>query len=289
MIIILSRDAELYSTRSLKEAFSRNGEEVKIIDALRLVVKIGRGVYLDGEEVCPKLVIPRFSAAILLAGLAAIREWERMGVPVLNSSAGLEVAHDQLRSLQRLSAAGIRVPESSFCSQPYGESTFELLIGEVPKVIKLLDGSQGNGVNLVHDYAGAKSLLSTLATLRSSGVIQRFYGEAQGCDYRIVMYRGVVLGAIRRIAAQGDFRANVHQGGRVERFEPSAEQVDLSHQAMLAVGVDFAGVDLIDTAEGSRVLEVNASPGFEGVEGGQFTSVTSMLAQVVADRILGAQ
>jgi len=143
MIIILSRDPLLYSTRALRSAFENVGKRVEVLDVLQLEVKVGRGVFLNGKELVPELVIPRFSAQILVAGLAVLREWEMRSVPVLNTSAGIAIAHDQLASLQCLHKAGLPIPETSFCSQPEGSETYRSLAGDSAKVIKLLDSSQG--------------------------------------------------------------------------------------------------------------------------------------------------
>jgi len=211
MVVILSRDPELYSTRSLVAAISEAGLEVRVIDVFQLEVKVGKGVYLAGHKLSPTFVIPRLSSQLLIAGLAVLREWEAEGVSMVNSSDSIAIANDQLASLQSLRRAGLPVPETSFCSQP-AEDDYESILGSEPKVIKLLDSSQGKGVTLARDFPTGKSVLSTLATLRSSGITQRYY-ETEGRDFRLIVLRGRVIAAIERHSREGDFRANLHQGG----------------------------------------------------------------------------
>lgn len=268
MIALLSRDAELYSTRVIKEVFEKARETVVTLDVLKLEVKIGQGVFLKGEKITPRFIIPRFSSTILLAGLAVIREWEREGIPILNGSASLALAHDQLATLQCLSKNGLSIPQTSFCSQPSDQETFHSLAGEEAKVVKLLNSSQGKGVTYSSDSKTTRSLLSTLATLHSSGITQKFYPEAQGEDIRIIILKGEVIGAIKRTSREGEFRANIHQGGSVSTYQPNQEEASLAIQATEALGLSFAGVDLIKTEKGFLILEVNASPGLEGVEQG---------------------
>ena len=276
-VVILSRDRSLYSTRSLVGAYEEAGYQVEVLDALTLEVKVGRGVYYSGERLCPDLIIPRFSSQLLVAGLAVLREWEREGRGIMNSAASLSVASDQLATLQALSSEGLPVPETSFCSQPEDEATFDSMTGQSARVIKLLDSSQGRGVTLANNPQTARSVLSTLATLRSSGVTQKYYAESRGEDRRLLVYQGQVIASIKRSARAGEFRANIHQGGSAESYEPSAEESDLALRATAALGLDLAGVDLIYTEEGYKILEVNASPGLEGVEQGHFMSISRCL------------
>ncbi len=281
MIAILSRDAELYSTRVIKKVFEEAEETVVILDALKLEVKIGQGVFLKGEKITPRLIIPRFSSAILLAGLAVIREWEREGIPVLNSAASLALAHDQLATLQCLSKDSLPVPKTSFCSQPSDADTFNSLVGTDPKVVKLLNSSQGKGVTYSPGKKTTRSLLSTLATLHSSGITQKFHSEAQGEDFRLIVFKGEVIGAIKRTSREGEFRANLHQGGSISCYQPSKKEAALAIQASQSLGLAFAGVDLINTEKGTLILEVNASPGLEGVEQGNEGRIARSLTQLL--------
>lgn len=286
MVIILSRDTALYSTQVIVSAFEAAEYEVRVLDVFQLEVKIGRGVYLRGEKLEPAIVIPRFSGGVLLAGLAVVREWEDQCVRVLNSSFSLAIAGDQLATLQCLSRAGLPIPETSFCSQPNDEQTFSSIIGNEPKVIKLLDSSQGKGVTLADNPATAKSLLSTLSVLRSSGITQHYHAESKGGDVRILVLNGKVIAAIKRQSKEGDFRANVHQGGRVMDYEPTKKEVEIALKASAALGLTFSGVDLIHAEQGPLVLEVNASPGLEGIEKGERGSVAHCLPEFFSSVIL---
>ncbi len=280
MVIILSRDSILYSTQSLESAFLEAGHRVQVIDVLALEIKVGYGVFLNGELLQPTLVIPRFSSHLLVAGLAVLREWENRSIPVLNSSQSIAIANDQLATLQHLQQAGLPIPQTSFCSQPSTEETFDSILGEgEAKVIKLLDSSQGRGVTLAQDSTTARSLLTTLASLRSSGLTQKYYGESEGCDYRLIVLHGEVVAAISRRSKEGEFRANLHQGATAEPYEPSERQKELAIKAAEALGLDFAGVDLLPTAKGDLVLEVNASPGLQGAEGGEHGFISRLISK----------
>lgn len=281
MVALLSRDAALYSTRSIKQAFLDAGHEVLILDVLQLEVKIGRGVFSHGKKLSPEFIIPRFSSGILLAGLAVLKEWEREGIPSLNASHSISLAHDQLATLQALSQAGLPIPESSFCSQPEGDETLNSLIGTSPKVIKLLDSAQGKGVTLAENAQTVRSLLSTLASLHSSGVTQEYYPDSKGQDRRLLVLNGKVIKAITRTARPTEFRANVHQGGTVSAYTPTEEETDLAIRAAEVLGLEFAGVDLLPTERGSLILEVNASPGLEGIEMGDVGSLAKLLPRVL--------
>lgn len=281
MVLILSRDPHLYSTRVLKQAFSEAGAEVRVLDVLQLEVKVGKGVYLDGKKLNPTLVIPRFSEQILIAGLAVLREWEREEVRILNSTQSLTIAHNQLATLQALAAESLPIPETAFCSQPASEDTLQSLLGSEQKVIKLLDSAQGKGVSLAPNTQTARSITSTLATLRASGITQAYYADAGGVDYRLIVFQGQVVKAIQRKARDGDFRANLHQGGSVTPYNPSSEDVSLAVKAAEVVGLEFTGVDLLPTAQGSLILELNASPGLEGVETGEEGCIARKLASTL--------
>ena len=277
MVAILSRDPELYSTQVLVETFENSGHEVRVLDSLSLEVKVGHGVFQNGKKLEPSLIFPRFSSQILVAGLAVIREWEREKRSIINGSKSLMLAHDQLATLQALSSASLAIPETSFCSQPHNEATYTSLLGNSPKVIKLLEASQGKGVNLAPDKIIGKSLLSTLAYLRSSGITQEFLEEAKGSDIRILIFKGQVIGAIKRTSNSEDFRANLHQGGTMEEYSPSEEEKSIAILATKTLGLDFAGVDLIQSERGKLVLEVNASPGLEGVDLGDRGRTTRLI------------
>ena len=276
MVALLSRDAELYSTREIRRAFESQGYEVRLFDVLQLEVKIGHGVFYRGELIRPTFVIPRFASQLLIAGLAVLREWESQGIPILNSSQSLQIAHDQLSTLQVLTQSGLPIPETSFCSQPSDPETYRSLSQGLPKVIKLLDSSQGRGVILAPEQLTVKSTLSALAFLQKSGITQTFHPEVEGRDYRLLVLNGRVIKAVTRAARQ-DFRANHHQGGSIATHTPTKEESSLALNAVSALGLSFAGVDLLPTSQGCLILEVNASPGLEGIEQGERGSVARLL------------
>lgn len=266
MIIILSQDSTLYSTRVLSKAFTEVHQvPVQILNVLSLEVKIGKGVFSQGKRLTPSLVIPRFTGHLTLAGLAVLKEWEREGINVLNSSQGIALANDQLATLQALVQHDLPIPDTSFCSQPNG-TTYDSLTEGGAKIIKLLTSNKGKGVTIAPNAQVAHSLLSTLSSLHSSGITQTFHPETNGEDYRLLILDGKLLRAIKRTAKEGEFRANLHQGGTATPFTPLASDLELALKATQAVSLRFAGVDLIHTDEGTKILEVNASPGLEGIE-----------------------
>lgn len=265
-LAILSRDPSLYSTRRLREEAKAKGFTPEVLDVLSLELRVGTGCYYQGKKLTPHFTIPRLSGAYLLSGLAVIRELEASGTKVLNHSTALETTHDQLRTLQVLSQHGLPFPETRFCSQPHTSGNLEELSQFVPSVYKLLESAQGLGVTLIKDSQTASGMLTTLATLKSSGIIQHFHEDAWGEDLRLFVLNGKVIAGMKRTAQTGEFRANLHRGAKAEAYTPTPHESALAIKSCAALGLNCGGVDLIQTNDGTKVLEVNASAGLEGIE-----------------------
>jgi len=270
-IAILSRKAGLYSTRRLCEAIAARGHEPVVLDTLRCELSVAKGhrtLLYEGAPLPPiDLVIPRVGASITRYGLAVVNQVEAMGIPVLNRAEAIGRSRDKLRCLQVLAQGGVSIPRTVAMRRRgrLGEAVER--VGGLPAIVKLLQGTQGVGVMLAHSMEELETLLDTLWNLDQEILLQEFVAEARGRDIRAVVVGGRVVGAMRRIAATaGEFRSNLHRGGRGEPVELSPEYEEEAIRAARAVGLDVAGVDLLESRDGPKVTEVNSSPGLRGIE-----------------------
>lgn len=269
-LAILSRNANLYSTRRLVEACRRRGHQVDVLDTLHFSVLMERGqpflFYNDQPVQDYDGVIPRIGASVTFHGTLVVRHFERMGVFSLNSARGIQLSRDKLRSIQLLASYGIDVPPTAFACGKTGVLRAIEQVGGAPVVIKLLEGTQGIGVILAESAKTAETIVETLRSKKQNVLIQRFVRESKGRDIRALVVGDRVVAAIRRVAQGDEFRANVHRGGRAEpvALAPSYEEIAL--RAARVMGLHVAGVDLLETDDGPQVLEVNSSPGLWGVE-----------------------
>lgn len=270
-IAILSRKRSLYSTRRLCEAIEAFGHEAVVLDTLRCELTVDKNhqalLYEGAEIALPDLVIPRIGASITRYGLAVVNQLEAMGIPVLNRASAIGCSRDKLRCLQILAQAGVQVPRTVMMRRRgrLGEAVER--IGGLPVIVKLLQGTQGVGVMLAHTMEELETLLDTMWDLDQEILLQEFVAEARGRDIRAVVVGDRVVAAMRRIAGSaGEFRSNLHRGGRGEVVElpPAYEREAI--RAALAVGLEVAGVDLLESSGGPMVTEVNSSPGLRGIE-----------------------
>ena len=236
--------------------------------ACNLVLERGRPrVFLAGEELRDVAVaVPRIGASVTAAGLAVVRQLEAEGVPVVNGAAGIANSRDKLRALQLLAAAGIDMPRTVLARG--GGDIKELVahVGGLPAILKLIQGTQGVGVMIAHSEPEVESILSTLWDLGQEILLQEFIAESRGRDVRALVVGDRVVGAMRREARSGDFRSNLHRGGEGSALELSAGYAQTAVRAARVLGLDVAGVDLLEAERGPKVMEVNSSPGFEGLE-----------------------
>jgi ribosomal protein S6--L-glutamate ligase len=285
-LAILSRNSKLYSTRRLVEAARQRGHSVRVLDPLRCYMRIGKegfALRYKGQSLAGYgAVIPRIGASINRYGNAVLHQFELMGCHTPNPSAANMAARDKLRCHQLLAAKGIDMPVTVFGDNP--DDTVDLLamLGPPPHVIKLNEGTQGAGVMLTEKPSASRSVIETLRGLYANFLLQEFIAEAGGADLRCLVVGDAVVAAMRRQAPEGDFRANLHRGGVAEAFtlDPAAAAVAVRAAQVLGLGV--AGVDLILSARGPLVLEVNASPGLEGIERSTAVDVAGHIIDFVA-------
>jgi ribosomal protein S6--L-glutamate ligase len=269
-LAILSRNSKLYSTRRLVEAARTRGHTVRVLDPLRCYMRIasdGFSMHYKGKPIAGyDAVIPRIGASITRYGTAVLRQFELMGSYTPNPSDAILRARDKLRAHQLLAAQGIGMPITVFGDNP--DDTVDLLsmLGPPPHVIKLNEGTQGAGVMMTEKPSASRSVIEALRGLYANFVVQEFIEEAQGADLRCFVVGDRVVASMRRQAPEGDFRSNLHRGGTAERVEASAAEMKVAILAARGLGLSIAGVDLIRSRRGPLVLEVNSTPGLEGIE-----------------------
>ena len=269
-IAILSRKANLYSTSRLVEACRQRGAEVAVLDPLHCIVKLSRKrpeVYHDAGRVTGlDGVVPRIGASITFYGLAVLRQLEMMGVFSANGSQGIAHSRDKLLSLQLLSRHDIGIPPTAFARRREDVRSAIRKVGGAPVILKLLEGTQGMGVILAESVKSAESVLDAMSTLRQNILIQAYVEESEGTDYRAIVVGGTVVAAMSRKAMEGEFRSNLHRGAQAAGVSLDAAFERTAVHAAEVLGLNIAGVDMIRSKEGPMVLEVNSSPGLEGIE-----------------------
>jgi ribosomal protein S6--L-glutamate ligase len=269
-IVILSRKASLYSTRRLKEAGEKRGHDVQVIDYLRCYMNITahnpqvlyRGRPIEGVDA----IIPRIGASQTFYGTAVVRQFEMMGVFSANSSIAISRSRDKLRCLQLLSRRGIGLPVTGFAHATKDVTGLIQAVGGPPLVIKLIEGTQGIGVVLAETQKVAESLIEAFRGLDANILVQEFIKEADGSDLRCFVVGERVVAVMKRTAPRGDFRANLHRGGRMEKARLTPEERTIAVRSAREMGLRVAGVDLLRSKHGPKVIEVNSSPGLQGIE-----------------------
>ena len=266
---ILSRRASLYSTTRLREAAEVRGHKVSVVDFLRCSMGL-RGtnstILYRGHPVEFDAVIPRIGASVTFYGTAVVRHFETMGVYSLASATGITRSRDKLLALQLLAREGIALPVTAFARSMKDTDSVIDMVGGAPLIIKLLEGTQGSGVVLAETKKAAESVIDAFRQLDANILVQEFVKEAGGSDVRCIVVGGRVVAAMLRHAAPGDFRSNLHRGGRAEATKLSTKERRTAVKAAKALGLNVAGVDLLRSDRGPLVLEVNSSPGLEGIE-----------------------
>jgi ribosomal protein S6--L-glutamate ligase len=269
-IAVLSRNPKLYSTSRLVEAARARDYEVDVIDPIRCVVVISRGtqrlLYAGRELERYDVVVPRIGASITDYGLAVLAYFERHGVPACNSGASIARSRDKLRALQLLSAHDVGIPRTAIAREPSAIREAVDAVGGTPVIIKLLQGTQGVGVMIAHTAEGVTSTIDTLWGLGQNIILQEFIAESRGHDIRALVIGGELVAAMRRTAMEGEFRSNLHRGGAGTRIEVDEHYAKAAVAAARIIGLDVAGVDMLESREGPRVIEVNSSPGLRGIE-----------------------
>jgi ribosomal protein S6--L-glutamate ligase len=271
-IAILSRNRKLYSTRRLVEAARALGHRPLVLDTLRCDMVLGRDrprILYQGEEILATKVhvaIPRIGASITGYGLSVVNQLDMMGVPVLNAAVPIARSRDKLRALQLLSRFGIDIPRTAMCRYREEVPQAVQMVGGVPCIIKLIQGSQGVGVMIANTMAEVEGMLDTLWTLGQEILLQELVEESRGKDVRALVVGDRVVAAMRRTAREGEFRSNIHRGGEARALELDREYAEAAVKATRVLGLEVAGVDMLEARTGPKIMEVNSSPGFEGLE-----------------------
>lgn len=280
---ILSRNANLYSTKRLVEAAKLRGHHVEVIDTLKC--------YMDITSTKPKIhygdrvldqfdaIIPRIGASITFYGTAVIRQFEMMGVFSLNESVSISRARDKLRSLQLLSRKGIGLPITGFAHSTKMTQELIKLVGGAPLVVKLLEGTQGKGVVLAETNSAAESVIDAFREMDANILVQEFIKEARGSDIRCFVVGDQVVAAMMRTAKPGEFRSNLHRGGTATVIEITKEERQAALDATKALGLNLAGVDMLRSDRGPLIMEVNSSPGLNGIETATGKDVAGMIIE----------
>jgi ribosomal protein S6--L-glutamate ligase len=289
-IAILSRAPGCYSSRRLKDACVARGHTTRVLDTLRFSMQVESGnpaLHFRNRALSRyDAVIPRIGASITMFGTAVVRQFEQMGVFTLNTSNSISVSRDKLRSVQILSRHDIGIPNTAFVRARGSVLHGIELVGGAPVIIKLLEGTQGIGVILAENTKVAEAIIETLQSARQNVLIQKFVAESRGRDMRALVVGDRVVAAMRRIAVGEEYRTNVHRGGRAEPVELDASYERTAIHAAQILGLRVAGVDMLETQHGPQILEVNSSPGLEGIEQATGIDVAGAIVEHLEEQVL---
>lgn len=286
---ILSVSPNCYSTRRLREAAVQRGHAVKVLNTLKFAIDLEQGnpdLYFRQKQLSSyDAVLPRIGASITYFGTAVVRQFEQMDVFCANPSAGIVTSRDKLRSLQILSRHHIGIPQTTFVRDKKDVIPAIERVGGAPVVIKLLEGTQGIGVLLAETINAAEAIIEMLQSQKQNVLIQKFVAESRGRDIRAFVVGDRVVAAMRRVAQGNEFRSNVHRGGRTEQVVLSAEYQQTAVRAAQIMGLRVAGVDLLESNHGPQIMEVNSSPGLEGIEGCTQLDIAGSIIDYIAAQV----
>lgn len=284
-IVILSRQPNLYSTKRLVEAGAKLGHEMLVVDHLKCNIEIEKkkpkvwykGSYLENVDA----IIPRIGASVTFYGTAVVRQFEMMKIFSAVESQALIRSRDKLRSLQLLARAGVGLPKTIFTNFSKDVEHIVDSVGGAPVILKLLEGTQGLGVILAESQNAAGSVMEAFNGIEARIIVQQFIKEAGGADIRAFIVDGVIVGAMKRQGKEGEFRSNLHRGGSANIIELTEEEQNTALIAAKAMGLGVAGVDMLQSKDGPLVLEVNSSPGLEGIEKATGTDIARKIIRYV--------
>ncbi len=284
-IAILSRNPKLYSTRRMVEAGTERGHDMHVIDPLRCYMTIASQrptIHYKGEELLGvDAIIPRIGASITFYGTAVARQFEMMGVYNVNESVAISRSRDKLRSMQLLARKGIGLPVTGFAHSTLYSKDLIDLVGGAPMVVKLLEGTQGIGVVLAETQKAGESVIDAFRGLNADILVQEFIKEAQGADIRCFVVGDKVVAAMKRQGKEGEFRSNLHRGGSSSIARLTPEERSTAVRSARIMGLNVAGVDLLRSNHGPVVMEVNSSPGLEGIEAATEKNVAGLIIQFI--------
>lgn len=288
-IAILSRRPQLYSTRRLVEEAKKHGHAVRVVDTLRCYMNIATqnpSIHYKGENLQGfDAVIPRIGASITFYGTAVLRQFEMMGVCAVNDSLAITRSRDKLRALQLLSRKGIGLPNTGFAHSPDDIGDLINMVGGAPLVVKLLEGTQGIGVVLAENRQAAESVIEAFLDMQAHIMVQEYIKEANGADIRCFVVGDKVIAAMKRQARPGEFRSNLHRGGYAELVRITPKERNTAIRATKIMGLNVAGVDLLRSERGPLVMEVNSSPGLEGIEQATGKNIAGMIIKFIEQRV----
>ena len=288
-IAVLSRNEKLYSTRRLIEAIEARGHEGMVIDHLKCDIIMdnqGPSIVYRGQLVKDiDAVIPRIGASVTFYGTAVVRQFEMMKVFSAIDSLAITRSRDKLRSLQILSRSGVGMPKTAFTNFSKQDNQVLTHIGEAPVVIKLLEGTQGLGVVLAETNKAAKSVVEAFDSLKTRVILQEYIREAAGADIRVFIVNGQIVGAMKRQGKEGEFRSNLHRGGKATVIKLNRAEKATALKAAKAMGLAIAGVDMLQSGRGPMVLEVNSSPGLEGIEKSTGVDIAGKIIEYVEEAV----
>ena len=288
-LAILSTSPHCYSTRRLREAAKQRGHNVKVLNTLRFALELKHGdpdMTWRGRKLSDyDAILPRIGASITYFGTAVVRQFEQMDVYTPNSANGIANSRDKLRSLQILSRHEIGIPHTSYVRDKKDVLPAIERVGSAPVIIKLLEGTQGIGVLLADNVKIAEAIVETLQSARQNVLIQKFVAESKGKDIRAFVVGDRVVAAIRRVAQGQEFRSNVHRGGKAEPIELDDVYKETAVRAAQILGLRVAGVDMLEGAEGPQIMEVNSSPGLEGIEGATQLDIAGAIIDYISQQV----
>lgn len=289
-VAILSRSPNSYSTRALKEAGLKQGHQVKVLDTLKFSISVeeGRpGLFFQGKRLSTyDGIIPRIGASITFYGTAVVRQFEQMGVYTLNTSQSIMASRDKLRSMQILSRHGIGLPATAFVRNKQDVLPAIERVGGAPVIIKLLEGTQGIGVILADTGSVAAAIIETLQSTKQNVLIQKFVAESKGRDVRAFVVGDRVVAAMRRRSQGQEFRSNVHRGGTTEKVALNPDYERTAVRAAQILGLHVAGVDMLEGDRGPQIMEVNSSPGLEGIQTATGIDIAGMIFEYMEQQVL---
>ncbi len=288
-LAILSCGPKSYSTRRLRTAAEKHGFDVKVLNTLKFSMDLSVGkpalFYRSKELSLYDAVVPRIGASITYFGTAVVRQFEQMGVFTASSSLGISNSRDKLRSLQMLSRHNLGIPQTTFVRDKHDILPAIERVGGAPVIIKLLEGTQGVGVILAESSKIAEAIIETLHSTKQNVLVQKFVAESKGRDVRAIVIGDQVVAAMRRVAQGQEFRSNVHRGGRTEVVELDEVYRETAVRAAQIMGLRFAGVDMLESSSGPQVMEVNSSPGLEGIESATGLDIAGTLIQYIEAQV----
>jgi ribosomal protein S6--L-glutamate ligase len=292
-IAMLARNADLYSHRRIVEAARARGHEIDVLNTLRVTMNITSHrpeVYYQGEKLGKyDAVIPRIGASVTFYGLAVLRQFEMMNVWPLNESVAIGRSRDKLRSLQILAKKGLGLPVTAFAHDPRQTDEVIKMVGGAPVVIKLLEGTQGIGVVLGETEKSARSVIEAFRGANVNILVQEFIKEANGSDIRAFVIGNKVVAAMQRKGAEGDFRSNLHRGGSAEAIKITPEERSTAVRAARAMGLNVAGVDMLRSNHGPVIMEVNSSPGLEGIEKASGKDIAGRIIEFIEENAVSGK